>query len=482
MNESEKLPVELLVRIFRYASGLGSGYYSDVEGTGHYIQRLHIMARACRRWLEIIKGAPELWAFVTDRDPKKAILALQRSQSHPIGIVLKEIPTNKPVFTAVMDHAHRWIQADVAFGPRDEYAWSRLETISVPILQHLKLEFSSWRSKANSVLDLFREDSSRLTSLALQGVAMRRWNSPIFGSRLSSLKLSSIYTSGPSRADLLRIFHACPKLTHLELAHITLSGRTSGLLGSRAHLPLLQTLLLSPSSVAIDIAEMVETPSCMEYSVSRDPGYPYPIVLSAVTMQIQKPFEACIVSGRSLHIHLDRSMIHISCRSSSSDFDLRLVGFSSYEPVVEWLNTALLIRRPPIPPIPIHIRLEYVGNVGPPPSPSDLLQLPNVRSLNITDVHGCTNRLLAALSATDGSGHWPWPVLLRITVISVGGLSKTLLHMIKERAGAALGPQRRRLMGGIAMLERFVVADDVFTVAEFQAARAVLGAAISKLA
>ncbi|KAG9029263.1 hypothetical protein FRB95_005537 [Tulasnella sp. JGI-2019a] len=56
-NESDKLPVELLAKIFGYVSGLCGRNHMD-PSQGPCVPKLHNLGQVYRRWLEIVKGAP----------------------------------------------------------------------------------------------------------------------------------------------------------------------------------------------------------------------------------------------------------------------------------------------------------------------------------------------------------------------------------------------------------------------------------------
>ncbi|KAG8988303.1 hypothetical protein FRB94_003390 [Tulasnella sp. JGI-2019a] len=480
-NESEKLPVELLIKIFGYASGVYGEYYTF---EGYYISKLHDMAQVCRRWLKIIKGAAELWTCVTDQVPSHTFLPLKRSESHTFSLFLTRMPLERSLYNVVLNHSHRWRQAHIRFSPGDEDALRGLEEVRVPLLRHLHLESLSWGESSIFILDLFRAHPPKLMSLALTDIMMYCWNSPVFGSHLRSFKLDPIDRFGPTREDLYYILIACPELAYLELVHITLSDGI-GVFGQtpRVKLSLLHTLILTTLSPVdtIDVIGMVETPHCRSYSVSKDLRNLDPAVLSVVARHVQKPFEACIASGISLDIYHNDYWIHLTSHdgySNSYDFSLSFSIVGSCKQVLDWLNAALLFRSLPLLPIPVDLDLDYSFNKDPLPSPSDFLRLSSVRSLTIRDHRGYTTCLVEALSALrsleDGGVGWLWPNLREVTVRSFRN-SQTLLHMVKMRTEAALPRQGTAELGEIAMLERSKVGSGVFKVGEFEAVRAVLG-------
>ncbi|KAG8992296.1 hypothetical protein FRB93_002402 [Tulasnella sp. JGI-2019a] len=434
------------------------------------------MARDCQR-------RPKLWAFVTDLDPANVALSLDRSQSHPLGVAFTHMPLHRSLYATVLNHSQRWIRVDIRVSPGEEETLRGLEKVCAPVLQHLRLELST---ATTIILDLFRDHPPRLTSLALVDIAIRSWNSPIFGSHLHSLHLERIHTSGPTREDLRSIMHTCPELAHLVLAQVVFSDGSGGLSpsGPRVRLPLLHTLLLRPtlSTDAMEIARMAETPCCKNYLVTGGLESPHPIVFSAIALRIQPLFEACIASGSSLQVHLIGSWIRIRCRdnqSSSTSFVLSLSMAGSEEKVFDWLNK-ILIPRPLLSPIPIDLHLNYIARWGPPPpSTGNLLRLSNVRSLTITDTHGCTGHLVEALSistlSSEGCEGWMWPSLRKVNVIGFRRPPTVLLNMIKARTEAALLRGGTGTTDEIAMLEVLEVGADVFTSEEFEAVRGVLG-------
>ncbi|KAG8988288.1 hypothetical protein FRB94_014747 [Tulasnella sp. JGI-2019a] len=484
----DNLPVELLVEIFGYTSGIYGSFFG--AHTSPYISKLHGMAQVCRRWLEIIKDAAKLWTFVTDRTPAYASLALKRSQSHTINLSIASRPLDRLLYAAVLNHSHRWIRADIRLSRPNQEALHMLETVSAPMLRHLKLVVPSWNTNTVVTLDLFPDQPPKLASLALIAVSIHRWNSPIFGCHLHSLVISRTYSSGPTREDLVGIFRACPTLENMDLSFITFPGETSRSLaqGLPVQLPLLRTLLLSQisSNDLIDIARMAEIPRCRNYSVFRCRRKLRSVTLPAITGQIQRPFEACIASSRSLEVHLKNNCIHIICRpiqSPSSDFNLKLSELLSCAKVIEWLNSILLVRRPPLSPLPIDVHLQYSQPLRPPPSPSDLLRLSNVQSLTISDSSGfTTNQLVVALSTPrdleDGSNGWMWPGLREMNVEAFNDPMRSLFHMVKMRTEAALRQKEAKETSGVAILERLEVGKDVFSAEEFEAVRTALGHAV----
>ncbi|KAG8986643.1 hypothetical protein FRB94_003152 [Tulasnella sp. JGI-2019a] len=482
-NMIRELPPELLTNIFSWASGLSGRYHMDTRSSEPYVPRLQIMARVCRTWREIIEGTPALWAFITDQDKASAIMALNRSQSHPIGLSFGDKRIDEALYTKVLNHSHRWIRASIQVRRRDEEkALQRLEEVNMPILQHLALGIPAW-DRRPFVLDLFRDHPPQLTSLTLIKVAMRRWDAPVFGPRLRELKLMRIHTSGPTRENLHSILYACPELAHLELETVALSNETNELLPRRppVQLPLLRTLVLKQLSPAdaIDVLRMAETPYCNSCTISIESENMDSMMFSRVVEQIQQPFKACINSCRILEIHLHNSTIHIICRndrSPSSDFDLKLGWGDSNEKVLDWLDNMFLVRRPPLSPLPIHP--EFTDSDSSSSSPFNLLQLPDVRSLTITDLHGWTNHLAEALStprnSENGCAVWMWPSLREVTIGPFKGSSEALLHMFETRGEAASHPPGTEGIGTIAMLERVEVREKVFTLEEIETIRAVV--------
>ncbi|KAG8993367.1 hypothetical protein FRB94_010821 [Tulasnella sp. JGI-2019a] len=360
----------------------------------------------------------------------------------------------------------------------------RLEAVRAPILQHLLLHLNHWGRSGTLVLDPFRDHPPELTSLTLVEVTMRRWDSTIFGPRLHKLNLARIFTSGPTREDLRVVFRSCPNLAHLGLERVTLSDEANRFLpqGPPVQLLLLHTLVLDLCSPvdAIDIAKIAGTPRCRSYTISIDSEDPNSTTFSVVALQAQKQFQASISSSRSLDMHLDNFWIHMICRSGqspSSDFNLKLNNGGSCEQMLNWLNSMLHIRPPPLIPIDLHLDYKYYG--GSLPSPSNLFQLSSVQSLTITDGHGVIMPLIEALSIPGdlggGSDKWMWPSLREVTIWRFSSPSTTLLHMIKARKEAALGKEETGNGDGIVMLGMLVVGEDVFTVEEFEAFRAVLG-------
>ncbi|KAG8988287.1 hypothetical protein FRB93_004117 [Tulasnella sp. JGI-2019a] len=478
----DNLPVKLLVEIFGYTSGV-YGSFVDDQSTSSYVSKLHNMAQVCRRWLEIIKDAAKLWAFVMDRTPTYASLVLKQSQSHAFSLSITSCPLDMSLYTAVLSHSHRWIQADIRLTHPNQEASHMLEAVSAPMLWHLKLVSPAWNKNTVITLDLFLDQPPKLTSLTLVGISIRRWNSPIFGYHLHSLTIAHTYTSGPTCEDLVGIFRACPTLEYLDLNFIIFSGGTSRLLvrDFPVQLHLLHTLLLSQvlSNGVMEITRMAEIPHCRNYSVFRCRRKLRSIILPAITGQIHKPFEVCIASSRSLEVHLKNSCIHIIChgiQSPSSNFNLKLGEIRSYMQVIEWLDGMLLVRRPPLSPVLIDVHLYLIQ---PYPSTSDLLHLSDVQSLTISDPFGRTCQLIEALSIPtdpkEGNGGWMWLGLREMNVRAFKDPERTLFHMVKMRTEVALHQKETKGTSGVAMLEWLEVGKGVFLVEDFEEVRAILG-------
>ncbi|KAG8986644.1 hypothetical protein FRB95_004868 [Tulasnella sp. JGI-2019a] len=484
-NEIGELPTELLVNIFSQASGLCGRYHVDTRSSEPYVPRLQIMAQVCRRWREIINGAPELWTFVTDKDRANIIMVLDRSRAHPIGLSFRDQPIDKSLYATVLNHSHRWVRASIEVDRHDQEVLRRLEEVDVPMLQHLVLEIPALNRHSIFILDLFRDHPPQLTSLTLIEVAIRRWDSPVFGPRLHELKLIRIRTSGPTLETLRSILRACPELAHLELKMVALSNEINGLLlqAPIVQLPLLHTLVLkqlSPTDT-IDILRTVETPHCRSYTISINSRNLDSTRFSRVTERIQQPFKACIYSCRTLEMRINDFCVQIICKSDqslSSDFDLNFGCGDSNEQVLNWLKNMLLVRRPPLSPIPVDLHLEYSNISSSSPLPSHLHQLPDVRSLSITCLHGWIHHLVEALSiprdAEQGYTVWMWPSMREVIVKTFDGPSPALLHMVETRMKAALLRRGPGGTGEIVMLERLGIGEEVFTLEDFGAVRAVI--------
>ncbi|KAG9003382.1 hypothetical protein FRB94_003150 [Tulasnella sp. JGI-2019a] len=443
------------------------------------------MAQVCRRWREIINGAPELWTFVTDQDKASIIMVLDTSRTHPIGLSFRDKSIDESLYAAVLDHSHRWIRASIEVSRHDQEVLRRLEGVNVPMLEHLVLEIPALDRHSTFILDLFRDHPPQLISLTLVEVAIRRWDSPVFGPRLRELKLIRIRTFGPTLENLRSVLCACPELAHLELKMVGLSKGINGLLpqGHPVQLPLLHTLvlrLLSPTDT-IDILRMAETPHCKSYTIFIHSRNLDSTIFSKFMERIQQPFKACIYSCRTLEMRIDNLNVRIICRSDqspSSDFDLKFACGDSDEKVLNWLNSMLLVRQPPLIPIPVDLHLEYSNIASSSPSPSYLHQLLDVRSLSIACLQGWIHRLVEALSiprgAEQGRAVWMWPNLQEVIVKAFDGPSPALLHMVETRMEAASLRQGPRGTGEIAMLERLGVGQEVFTLKDFEAFRALI--------
>ncbi|KAG9002400.1 hypothetical protein FRB93_011517 [Tulasnella sp. JGI-2019a] len=229
---------------------------------------------------------------------------------------------------------------------------------------------------------------------------------------------------------------------------------------------------------------MIETLHCRSYTIFIDSENLDSMMFSRVVGQTQEPFDASINSCYILEVHLYDSNIQIICRSDqrlSSGFDLTFGYGDPNEKVLDWLSNLLVARRPPLSPIPIDLHLEYSNISSSSPSPH-LHQLPDVRSLSIAWLHSWTHHTVEALSiprdAEQGRTVWMWPSPREVITKAFDGPSPALLHMVETRVEAALFQQGPGGTGEIAMLEKLGVGEEVFTLEDFEAVRAVIRDAI----
>ncbi|KAG8868425.1 histone methyltransferase set1 [Tulasnella sp. 331] len=433
-------------KIFGHASGVLGTYYAGSQSIA-YIPTLHNIAQVCRRWLEIVKAAPELWTFIADEPLALAwsMMALARSRSHPFSLTLRATSLNESLYAAVIDQSHRWIRANIRVGSR---AAKKLERLSAPILEHFELEFAAQGINdipGGIILNLFRENPPRLRSLTLKQVVMRQWDSPIFSHRLRSLKLWHISHVGLNGESLLGIFRACQELEYLELDKVALAGEPLVSRHAVLQLPLLHDLSLkSPTSAVMDLVGMVETPRCTKLTISGGNASPYPHLLSAITRKVQSAFETSLDSSCSLAIRFDGywiRMVPSSDQHLASEFDLRLGNVGSYDAVLDWIMEVHSARRSVLSPIPIDVHIDYPTVWVSPVTALDLSRLSSVRSLTITDSDTRIQPLIEQLEAPMDflDGKWMWPDLVEVTLNNnVETLRLLLLRMVKKRQMASL--------------------------------------------
>lgn len=253
-----KLPTELLVDIFLDAIGGPAGWT---------LQKLHELAKVCKRWRDIILRTPHLWCTIQSwASPKYNDRVLKRNQWGPLMVRsnfqrwLEEM--------AARSRPDRWIALEFA----SYYYSPSLQRIvnSATGLQHLTIALDNADAKAPSIAI---PNPAKLRTLHLRSFHIP-WTG-LDSLRLESLWLEHLYTF-PTDDQISGVLRSSPCLRRLVLRNFYLDGH---FFYARSHeeqpfpeplesdpidLPCLETLLMIsvPSSLCHSLLWRLCIPSC----------------------------------------------------------------------------------------------------------------------------------------------------------------------------------------------------------------------------
>ncbi|KAG8872422.1 hypothetical protein FRB97_007651 [Tulasnella sp. 331] len=442
-----QLPNELLVKIFRHATGIETGNTS----TDHY-QQLHILSQVCKAWTGIARS-PELWTVLGSRDPRWE-RALSRSLGCPLIITMRSIGEVDPHFwPAMTDNLHRWRVADLVL--RRDLA-VLVEKDSAPMLEILSLVNipQAGAQTLNRVIeDLFQGNVPRLRSLTLDRIGLRNWGSKaLTGLRLLHLHRISEEAS-PSVDQVLRVLRACPDIEDL-LIHATpvLHGFGPAPKHKPIHLPRLQSLTLD--IIPIKAIELLLNPikssrvNQLRFQIAR---LPMPdmarLFIGVLTEFVTPSFTTAVNAGCRIELSIDIPWeIVIAPKSSYSASNFRLTLPMALKDL-SWLSSLLKMFGGGLPvsifyshPYPAIAQIPFI----------DLSSMPAVDCIEFGPLPQGLDRIVqelsqpVALSNDSGARVWVFPGLKNVRLReAIAYDPRMLLGMVQARtiASAATGEE-----------------------------------------
>ncbi|KAG9029748.1 hypothetical protein FRB95_004950 [Tulasnella sp. JGI-2019a] len=195
-----RLPDDLPVEIFRFASGMKDHSTRSCYGHRIYISMLATLVFVCHEWREIMHNTSSLWAYVsTNHRDMVNLECLARSDQVSLRVLL-----NCPVFRRVARHGfetkifqevHRWKCADISG------TFMELVHQPAPLLERLEIEGNM--EGAPVAYNLFCGSASRLRHLTLTNIIIP-WDSSLL-SHLKTLRIRYHQNYSPSVQQVVHV-------------------------------------------------------------------------------------------------------------------------------------------------------------------------------------------------------------------------------------------------------------------------------------
>ncbi|KAG8890204.1 hypothetical protein FRB98_000532 [Tulasnella sp. 332] len=257
------LPIELLVRVFRDATGIDS--FPAPTPTAYY-DRLHTLSQVCRVWYDVAQS-PELWCIVCAGDPHWAT-ALARSQAGPLTVDADLTPPVNPSFVmSLIENAYRWRSATFVGG--EDVDLSMMLKGRAPILEELSISLDRAVGYQPKV-DLFCGYTPKLQRLNLRNVALCDWRSASL-TGLRALSLEDIAEPGPSLIQVLEALRRCPQMEDLKLSCIEyVQEARCGPAGGAVQLDRLRAISIKQETpeVVIRLLTSIRCPSALDLKIN----------------------------------------------------------------------------------------------------------------------------------------------------------------------------------------------------------------------
>ncbi|KAG9008079.1 hypothetical protein FRB94_013736 [Tulasnella sp. JGI-2019a] len=481
MAKIHRLPLELLVTIFRHLSGIDKcippGTQRDLglhEAPFDYTKRLLTAARVCKRWRVVILESSQLWTLVDIDKPKKSTLtALRLSRDNPISVIGAIHRADPVAWSIALQNLHRWERAHLRASPG--HRTDDLETINPLILKDFHLHVYD----EGHTMDLFSGHVPKLRDLHLRGVILQNWDS-FAHDGLRSLSLSGVRV--PSPQQMVSVLQASPNLEVLRISKLR-SG-AGAIDGSTAiNLPRLRILEISEaiSIGVLNLLKVLDAPHCVEYDFNLGAEEVPATVFTVITTHLSTPFRSHLPFSTRLSIVYEPMGFKILVTPvdpSRPEFVLSLCGGAVIDAIFKWAVDQIVQKRSSNSSIPVHITYTTLPNrMRSCYEPYHLLS--GVETLAFEYCSEVMDVIIRELSTPwesgDGTRSWLWPKLQHLSV----GYSKCspnmLLTMVENRSVAGKQIQAGA-SNGVAPLLSFVARGrDVMNPAIFWFMKSVIG-------
>lgn len=299
-----RLPLELLLKVFRHALLDDNLDLSDTFSLQKYYPRLHQLMQVSKGWRNTIIGSPQLWTVICIGCPDAVVteaIAKSRPYSLQVSWTVEEDEEEKGLWPLVLQQSHRWKSAALGIASNVSDHIYLGGTTGLPALETLAVSCSR---NIRTTISLSQDRAPKLRELKLNGVSLDWQASRLSGLRTLSLTDLPLHPSVQEIVDTLR---NCPALEDLELDTKAKPETDLDEITSIA-LPRLESLIISfeedqPWSY---ILNSLDIPICRMFVV-RSRGTPSSALAEACARAMSNSLERILSTFGHLGIHMRSS-------------------------------------------------------------------------------------------------------------------------------------------------------------------------------
>ncbi|KAG8904527.1 hypothetical protein FRB99_001610 [Tulasnella sp. 403] len=437
-----RLPIEILIEIFRSATHNLSVIDSNQDDPTGYYQALGALSAVCTFWSSIIDQAPKLWAVVSDNlDPRLLHKVINRSGDHPLSLLIEQWQEDyeagsESLLKLLCSTAHRWEFAQFAL-PGENMHRVEAYLAGLSALKLKKLYIEAEVPYGGGPIDVLRGGVGNLEELDLFAVPMR-WTSPLL-SGLRILRLQHITGSNTAMTTsrLLTTLIGCPDLSELLINNFRfLESTAADDLPGCLNLPHLQILNLTdtfPSTAAYSIMSRI---SSLEYKYFRlIPGYeelPSGDVLQGISHHTPQ-LRRLMTSARRVSIELGPHNCQYHAYSTGDGPLLELdIDHASPVSVLTWITDALS-------GLPEGVKTKLAIARGASVSEEDVTtlchKLPTITALCLLHAPTPFIHHLSTPTFINGKQYWALPKLASLIIREAAYEVEEILRLVEGRYG-----------------------------------------------
>lgn len=422
----QDLPKEVFVAIIQLSTG-------STKKT--YYNNLHRLAQVSKSWALVVLGTPPLWSFVCSyRLPSTLETALARSKatllSFEVSFADPWVMPQKDLVATMSQHVDRWKTADLTVS--DPRSLRELGDLAAPKLVHLKLGVCRPGFAEMLGVTLFQAGAPKLSHIELAGISLDDWTAPyLSGLRVLHLAYTGDSKCGPSMRELLDVLRASPGLKELSLTRVTPRAEiepTVDLQPDHVNMNELISLTINQltPSVSRHMLNSIQVPFCRDYTFGPDlmgthPTWFNPLGSWVVSAQplLQSALGAQDAGAIEAEIVIDKDQ-HLSCKILEGNAPTLNLRFVDIhiEQALNWILSFDVIRNG----LPLRLDVHAWGNRKGHKFRATFQLLPHVRSLVVRDVQDdWSNPIMHLCGPEKNHGKTPWllPNLESLTIIDL---------------------------------------------------------------